>query len=138
MEDIDRISGRVLDLSIKLHRELGPGLLESVYEVILATKLSDLGHRVERQKPVDIHYEGLRFSAAFRIDLLVDDRLLVEIKSVERLNAAHAKQLLTYLRLTRQPVGLLINFGGATLREGFRRMVNKYEPSASPRLCANE
>jgi GxxExxY protein len=74
--------------------------------------------------------------AAFRIDLLVDERVLVELKSVERLNAAHAKQLLTYLRLTRQPLGLLINFGGATLKEGFRRMVNDYDPSASQRLCA--
>ncbi len=137
MTDIDEISGQVLDLAIRLHRELGPGLLESVYETVLAAKLSSLGLAVERQKSVDIEFEGLRFEAAFRIDLLVDSRLLVEIKSVERLNAAHAKQLLTYLRLTKQPVGLLINFGGATLKEGFKRLVNDYRPSASLRLCAN-
>jgi len=137
LTDIDEIGGNVLDLSIRLHRELGPGLLESVYETVLAAKLLSLGYSVERQKPIDIQFEGLRFEGAFRIDLLVDGRLLIEIKSVERLGAAHAKQLLTYLRLTKQPVGLLINFGGATLNEGFRRLVNDYHPSASLRLCAN-
>ena len=115
MKSVDEISGDVLDLSIRLHRELGPGLLESVYEAVLAGKLAKLGYSVERQKQVDIVFEGLAFENAFRIDLLVEGRVLLEIKSVERLNAAHAKQLLTYLRLTKQPLGLLINFGGATL-----------------------
>ncbi|MDX5984424.1 GxxExxY protein [Sphingomonas echinoides] len=137
MRDVDEISGDVLDIALRVHRDLGPGLLESVYETVLAAKLSALGYEVVRQRPVDIEFEGLRFEAAFRIDLLVDQRLLVEIKSVERLNAAHAKQLLTYLRLTRQPVGLLINFGGATLKEGVRRIVNDHRPSASPRLRVN-
>ena len=137
MKSVDEISGDVLDLSIRLHRELGPGLLESVYEAVLAGKLAKLGYSVERQKQVDIVFEGLAFENAFRIDLLVEGRVLLEIKSVERLNAAHAKQLLTYLRLTKQPFGLLINFGGATLKEGFRRLVNDYDPSASLRLCAN-
>ena len=137
MRSIDQISGDILDLSIQLHRDLGPGLLESVYEIVLAAKLGAAGYGVERQRPVDIVYEDLKFPAAFRIDLLVDERVLVEIKSVERLNAAHAKQLLTYLRLTKQPLGLLINFGGATLKEGFKRLVNDYHPSASQRLCAN-
>ena len=137
LKSVDEISGDVLDLSIRLHRELGPGLLESVYEAVLAGKLAKLGYSVERQKQVDIVFEGLAFENAFRIDLLVEGRVLLEIKSVERLNAAHAKQLLTYLRLTKQPLGLLINFGGATLKEGFRRLVNDYDPSASLRLCAN-
>jgi iron complex transport system substrate-binding protein len=137
MKDIDLITGDVLDLSIRLHRELGPGLLESVYETVLAAGLARMGYQVLRQQPVDIEFEDMRFSAAFRIDMLVDDRLLVEIKSVDKLHAAHAKQVLTYLRLTRQPVGLLINFGGATLKEGFRRPLNDYRPSASLRLCAN-
>ena len=79
----------------------------------------------------------MRFPGAFRIDLLVDERVLIEVKSVERLSNAHAKQLLTYLRLTKQPLGLLINFGGATLKEGFKRLVNDYDPSASLRLCAS-
>ena len=137
LKSLDEISGDLLDLSIRVHRSLGPGLLESVYETVLAGKLVELGYSVERQKPVDIMFEGLAFENAFRIDLLIDGRVLVEIKSVERLNAAHAKQLLTYLRLTRQPLGLLINFSGATLKEGFRRLVNDYDPSASLRLCAN-
>ena len=138
MKDIDEISGDVLDASLQLHRDLGPGLLESVYEVILAGMLSERGYRVDRQKPIDIDYRGLRFDAAFRIDLLVDERLIVEIKSVERLTAAHSKQLLTYLRLTQQPVGLLINFAGATLKEGVHRIVNNHCPSASPRLRVNQ
>ncbi|PAL23235.1 GxxExxY protein [Sphingopyxis sp. GW247-27LB] len=135
--DIDEVSGDVLDLSLRVHRDLGPGLLESVYETILAGKLAAAGYKVDRQKPIDILFEDMRFDAAFRIDLLVDDRLLVEIKSVERLNAAHGKQLLTYLRLTGHSVGLLINFGGATLKEGVRRIVNDHKPSASPRLRVN-
>jgi iron complex transport system substrate-binding protein len=136
MKSIDEISGEILDISIRLHRELGPGLLESVYEVILAGKLVQLGYSVDRQRPIDIEFDGIRFDAAFRIDLLVNERVLIEVKSVERLNAVHAKQLLTYLRLTKQPLGLLINFGGATLKEGFRRLVNNHDPSASLRLCA--
>lgn len=138
MRDIEEVSGDVVDISLRLHRDLGPGLLESVYETVLAAKLMQIGYSVARQRPIDIEFDGLRFEAAFRIDLLVDDRLLVEIKSVERLTAAHAKQLLTYLRLTKQPVGLFINFGGATLKEGLRRLVNDYTPSASPRLRANQ
>ena len=129
--DIDAISGDVLDVALKLHRELGPGLLESVYEALLAGRLEQLGYRIARQRAIDIEFDGVRLDVAFRIDLLVDERLIVEIKSVERLLPVHAKQLLTYLRLSRQPVGLLINFGGETLREGVRRLVNNYHPSAS-------
>ncbi len=132
MRDIDRISGDVLDAAIRLHRDLGPGLLETVYETVLAGQLARIGYRVARQHPVDIEFDGLRFAGAFRIDILVDDRLLIEIKSVDQLHASHAKQLLTYLRLTKQPVGLLINFGGATLKEGFRRLVNDYQPTQAP------
>jgi len=132
MKDIDVVSGDVLDVALRLHRDPGPGLLESVYEAVLAGRLVAMGYTVARQRPIDIEFEGLRFEAAFRIDLLVDDRLVLEIKSVECLLPVHAKQLLTYLRLTKkQPVGLLINFGGATLREGVRRLVNNYRPSAS-------
>lgn len=137
MEDIDRISGDVVDVAMRLHRELGPGLLETVYETILAAKLSAMGYVVARQVPIDIEIEGLQFSAAFKIDLLVEGRLLIEIKSVDRLHPVHAKQLLTYLRLTKQPVGLLLNFGGETLKEGIRRLVNNHRPSAPPRLRAN-
>ena len=137
MKDIDEISGDVVDAAIALHRDLGPGLLESVYEMLLAAKLQQMGYAVSQQQPINFEYAGLNFEAAFRIDLLVDDRLIVEIKSVERLNPAHAKQLLTYLRLTRQPVGLLLNFGGATLKEGLKRVVNDHKPSATSRLRVN-
>ncbi len=136
--DIDRITGDVLDAAIRLHKELGPGLLESVYETLLSASLARAGYQVARQQPVGIEFDGIRFPAAFRIDIFVENTLLIEVKSVDRLHAAHAKQLLTYLRLTKQPVGLLINFGGATLKEGFRRLVNDYDPSASLRLCANQ
>ena len=138
MKDLDAISGDVIDVALRLHRELGPGLLESVYEMLLASKLASLGYKVDRQKSIDIEFDGICFESAFRVDVLVDNRLLVEIKSVERLNPVHGKQLLTYLRLTRQPVGLLINFGGQTLKEGLRRIVNDYRPSASPRLRVNQ
>ncbi len=130
MTDVDRISGEVLDLSIRLHRDLGPGLLESVYETVLAGQLARAGYEVDRQVSIDINYDGLHFAGAFRIDILVENTLLIEIKSVDRVHAAHAKQLLIYLRLTGKPVGLLINFGGATLKEGFRGLVNGHGLSA--------
>lgn len=139
MRDIDDISGDVLDVALRIHRDLGPGLLESVYEAILAAKLEQFGYRVDRQKPVDIEFEGLRFEAAFRIDLVVDGRLIVEIKSVEKVSPVHQKQLLTYLRLTKQPVGLLINFGTALLKDGVQRVVNDHRSSsASRRLRVNQ
>jgi iron complex transport system substrate-binding protein len=126
LREIDRISGEVIDLAMKLHKALGPGLLESVYEALLAAKLEEMGYQVIRQQPIDIEFDGIRFEAAFRADIVVNQTLILEIKSVERLAAVHAKQLLTYLRLTKQPVGLLINFGGATLKEGIKRLVNDY------------
>ena len=131
MIDIDVISGQVVDIAIRVHRALGPGLLEHVYETVLAGKLAEAGYKVERQKPVDILFEGTRFEAAFRIDILVDDRLVLEIKSIDRLAPVHAKQVLTYLRLLNQPVGLLINFGEETLKQGVKRLVNNHKPSAS-------
>jgi iron complex transport system substrate-binding protein len=130
LEDIDRISDDVIDVAIRLRRDLGPGLLESVYEMLLARRLEAMGYSVCRERSIDLEFEGERIEAAFRIDLLVNERLLVEIKSVERLAPVHAKQLLTYLRIMQQPVGLLINFGGETLKEGIRRLVNNYAPSA--------
>jgi iron complex transport system substrate-binding protein len=130
LQDLEALASAVVDDALRIHRELGPGLLESVYEMILAGKLARRGMEVARQVPVSVDYDGLHFEAAFRIDLLVGGRLLVEIKSVERLNGAHGKQLLTYLRLTKQPLGLLINFGGETLKEGLRRVVNDYKPFA--------
>ena len=139
MNDIDRISAEVVDAAIHIHRELGPGLLESVYETVLAASLARSGLKVVRQQPIDINYDGMRFEAAFGVDLIVDMQLIVEIKSVDRLAPVHAKQLITYLRLMNQPVGLILNFGGETMKEGIRRLVNNYHcpsSSVSPRLRA--
>ena len=138
MKDREDICRDIVDVALRLHRELGPGLLESVYEMLLAGRLAAMGYAVVRQHPVDIMFDGVRFEAAFRIDLIVDGMILIEVKSVERLNPVHAKQLLTYLRLTQQPIGLLLNFGGETLKEGLRRIVNNYRPSASSRLRVNQ
>ena len=130
MKPIDNVSADVVGAAIRIHRALGPGLLESVYETLLAASLRRAGYKVDRQKPIDIEFDGMRFVAAFRIDLLVDERLVVEVKSVEQVSRAHGKQLLTYLRLTRQPVGLLLNFAAATMKEGIQRVVNGYYPES--------
>jgi GxxExxY protein len=141
VKEIDEITGDILDVALRLHRDLGPGLLESVYEVLLARRLQAMGYDVVTQQLISAEFESVRFEAAFRADLVVDQRVLVEVKSVERLIPVHSKQLLTYLRLMKQPVGLLINFGGETLKEGVKRVVNSYNPSApplsSPRLRVN-
>jgi len=100
-------------------------LLESVYETVLAASLSKAGLRVERQKPIPILFEGIAIPDAFRADLVIDGRLIIEIKSAERIAPVHAKQLLTYVRLMAQPLGLLMNFGGETFREGLKRVVNR-------------
>lgn len=127
MKSIDEVSRDVIGAAMSIHREIGPGLLESVYETILASKMARLGYEVEQQKPVGFSFEDMEFLAAFKIDLIVDRRLIVELKSLERLQAVHAKQLLTYLRLMKLPVGLLINFGCDTLKEGIKRVVNNHE-----------
>jgi GxxExxY protein len=136
--DIDDITGDIVDAAVKLHMRMGPGLLETVYEQLLAAALKRRGMSVERQVAIDIIDEGETFPAAFRIDLLVERTVIVEIKSVDRLSAVHGKQVTTYLRLTGLQVGLLINFNVAVLKEGLRRIVNGYEPSASPRLRVNQ
>jgi GxxExxY protein len=137
MHALDDITGAIIDSAMKIHRELGPGLLESVYEVVLAREVETRGFRVQRQRPVRIEYDGWLFEEGFRADLVVEARVVVEIKSVERLAPVHSKQLLTYLRLMDLEVGLLINFGEATLKEGLHRVVNGLSPSASPRLRVN-
>ncbi len=125
---IDELTAIVIDECIGIHRELGPGLFENVYETVLAGRLESRGLKVARQVPVPVEFDGHRFDAAFRIDILVDDRLILEIKATEQLSKAHGKQLLTYLRLFKQPVGLLLNFSQATMKDGIRRVVNDYKP----------
>ncbi|MCB2084816.1 MAG: GxxExxY protein [Sphingomonadaceae bacterium] len=124
----DQISSVVIEEAIGIHRELGPGLFETVYETVLAGRIEKRGLRVERQVPVPIEFDGHAFGAAFKIDILVENSLILEIKSVEQLSKVHAMQVLTYLRLTKQPVGLLLNFSAPTMREGIRRLVNNYQP----------
>ncbi len=99
MKPIDQITQDVIGIAMRIHRELGPGLFESVYETVLAGKLIEMGYKVDRQMPVDIHFEGAAYAAAFKLDLLVDDRLVVEIKAVDQISSAYPKQVLTYLRL---------------------------------------
>ena len=137
MHELDDITGAVVDAAVRIHQKLGPGLLESVYEIVLASELERRGFGVERQKVVQIEYDGVVFDEGFRADLLVEDQVVVELKSVERLSPVHRKQLLTYLRLMNLRVGLLLNFGEATLKQGLHRIVNALPPSASPRLRVN-
>jgi GxxExxY protein len=126
MRPIDEVTGIIVDAAYRIHTGLGPGLLESVYEVVLARELERNGLRVERQRVVSFEFDGILFLDAFRVDLLVEESVVVELKSVEETIPLHGKQLLTYLRLMNLNVGLLINFGAATLKEGLKRVVNKY------------
>ena len=113
-----------MDASFLIHRELGPGLLESVYEAVMARQLTDKGLAVERQVPIPIRFQEIIFEEGFRADLFVERKVIIELKSVERLQPVHSKQLLTYLRLTGCRLGLLINFGENLLKDGFKRVAN--------------
>lgn len=123
-DELERIAKDVVDCSMKIHMKLGPGLLESVYTVILQKKLQDRGYRVERELAIPVEYEGTKFELGFRADLVINNCFIVELKSVENLAPVHAKQLLTYLRVTRYRLGLLINFGEALLKDGINRIAN--------------
>jgi len=138
MKELDDITGEIIDAALKIHQSLGPGLLETVYESVLAKYLEMRGFKVERQKPITFSFDGIEFNDGFRVDLLINDLVVVELKSVEKLAPVHAKQVLTYIRLMDLPIGLLINFGAATLKEGLRRIVNDLPASASPRLRVNQ
>ena len=121
---LESITRDAVDSAFMIYKELGPGLLETVYEVVLAKELENRGHRVRRQVPVPIVFHGLRFDEGFRADLIVDDRLLIELKSVEQLAPVHGKQVLTYIRLLNFRLGLLINFGAALFKQGVKRVAN--------------
>jgi GxxExxY protein len=120
----ERLFKVVLDLGFKLHRELGPGLMESVYETVLAGRLERAGFFVERQKPISIVVDGITFPDAYRVDLLVNGLLVVELKSLDKLTSLHQRQALTYVRLLDQPLGILMNFGGEILGDETRRIMN--------------
>ena len=124
--ELEALARQVLDCAYHLYRDLGPGLLESVYETVLAVRLSKMGITAERQKPIPIFIDDIAFGDGFRADLLVEQRMLIEIKSVERIAAVHRKQVQTYLRLMNLPFGFLINFGGETFKNNAHRIENKF------------
>jgi GxxExxY protein len=119
----DEIGRLIVDAAVRIHRDVGPGLLETVYEVILAHELRRSGLQVERQVPIPIAYQGLRFDEGFRADLIVENKVIVELKCAQRLSNAHKKQLLTYLRLTDKRLGFLLNFSEALMKHGITRTV---------------
>ena len=127
----NEIGTQVLTAAIEVHRELGPGLLESVYKIVLARELSIRGLSVERQVAVPILYKGVRFDEGFRADLIVEGMVLLELKSVEHVTPAHRKQVQTYLRLTALKLGYLLNFGEALLKDGITRCVYRLEEDVS-------
>jgi GxxExxY protein len=126
MRDIESAARIAVDCGLNLHKDIGPGLLESVYEAILFESLKERGLSVQRQVPIPIKFKGLTILEGFRADLLVEDRLLIELKSTESFALVHAKQVLTYLRVMGLLLGLLMNFGAATFKEGVRRIANDY------------
>ena len=120
----EEIGKHVVDAAVKVHSRLGPGLLESVYEAVLARELQTRGLRLARQVPVSIAYEGLTFDEGFRADNIVEGKVILELKSVEQLSKVHHKQLLTYLRLSNLKLGFLLNFGADLMKDGLKRIVN--------------
>jgi GxxExxY protein len=136
--DVDHITGEIIDAAYQLHRGLGPGLLESVYSILLERMLARRGLTVEREKRLTFEFDGIRFEDGLRLDLLVENSVVVELKSVEKLVPVHAKQILTYLRVLDLRVGLIINFGAPTFKEGVQRVVNAHTPTPNSPLRLNQ
>lgn len=132
---MNEITERIIGACIEIHRQLGPGLLESAYEECLCHELALAGLKFERQKPLPVSYKGVKLDCGYRLDLLVEGQVIVELKTVDEIQPIHEAQLLTYLKLSGVNVGLLINFNVPVLKHGVNRIVNNFqEPSASPRL----
>ena len=126
--DLNQLSSLIIKAAINVHKELGPGLLETVYQACMVIELRKIGIKVQTEVPVEIFYNGKKVNdAGFRIDLLIDDRIIVELKSVGQVQDVHKKQLLTYLRLAKKPLGLLINFNEVLLKNGITRIINTTE-----------
>jgi GxxExxY protein len=123
---LNELSHRVIGAALRVHEEIGPGMLESAYEACLMFELLDQGMQVERQKPMPIYYRGHRLDCGFRIDLLVNDELIVEVKALEHLQRLHEAQLRSYLGFSKRKLGLVINFNVKWLREGIKRVVNGF------------
>ena len=137
LHNVEELSSLVVDCAYKLHVEAGPGLLETDYEVVLTEMLKERGLRVRRQAQVPIELFGLKFDEGFRADLIVEDSFLIELKSVENLLPVHSKQVLTYLRLLKMPLGLLINYGAGTFKEGVKRIVSRHDDTSASKLRIN-
>jgi GxxExxY protein len=136
--DIDLITERIIGGAISVHREFGPGLLESTYEACLAHVLAMRGLTVERQVVVPIVFEGMRLECGYRIDMLVERTVVVELKTVARIEPVHIAQVLTYLKLSGRPLGLLINFNVVLLKDGIRRVIHQRQENASARSATSE
>ena len=133
---LNKLTEQIIGAAIRVHRALGPGLLESAYEACLAFELAEMGLRVEQQQPLPVVYRGVRLSCGYRIDLVVDDHVIVEVKSVARVEPIHEAQLISYLKLSGRRVGLLINFNVRVLKNGVRRRVNNF-PQVSASSAAS-
>lgn len=132
----NQITEKIIGCSIEVHKALGPGLLESAYEECLCYELDQLGYSFCRQVPLHVVYKGIKLDCGYRMDIVVYDLIIIELKTVEKLLPIHDAQLLTYLKLYNRSLGLLINFNVPVLKDGIKRIVNKFkEISASPRLC---
>lgn len=125
-EELDRLTNAIIGAAISVHRELGPGLLESAYEACLDFELTEKGFQVERQKPLSVVYRGVQLDCGYRLDLLIENRIILELKTVEKLLPIHDAQLLSYLKLAQKKVGLLINFHSLKVKDGVKRLVNNY------------
>jgi GxxExxY protein len=136
--DVEQLSAIAVDCGLKVHRELGPGMVESAYEAVLAHLLTKQGLSVERQKVIPIIYDGLVVDQGFRADLIIENTLLIELKTVERLSLLHARQVKTYLKFTGITVGLLMNFSCEKFTDGLKRIVNNHRDTANSRLRINQ
>ena len=136
--DIEKVASIAVDCGFKLHARLGPGLLESAYQMVLFESLRRRGLHVQSEVPIDIRIDDIVIEKAFRIDLLVESRLVLELKSVETTAAVHKKQVLTYLRLTKLTLGFVMNFGASTFQQGCHRVVNNHKDFASSRLRVSQ
>ncbi len=124
--DYNQITGTIIEAAIQIHKKLGPGLLESVYQNILAYELKKKGLKVDKEVPISVKWDRITFDIGFRADLIVENKVIIELKSLEEIKDIHKKQLLTYLKLTNKQVGLLINFNEAILKDGITRVVNHF------------
>lgn len=138
LSDPEPIVTEIIDAAVKLHRKLGPGLLESVYKTSLCADLVLRGLSVQREVPVLLILDGRKLGKSFSVDLLVNAAVVVEVKAIKRLAPVHFRQISTYLKLLELPIGLLMNFGGATLKQGLHRIVNGYVPTPSSPLRINK